>query len=94
MSVFVIVELISVTDPKVFNEYITRAPAVVEAFGGELLGHGGEAIAGEPTFSALVVERWPSADAIRSMLESESYKPLAEMRKASCQMRMAVVPSI
>jgi uncharacterized protein (DUF1330 family) len=91
-AVFVVVEVVSIKDPKGFGEYISRVPELMASYGGEILGRGGEGVEGEERFSTLVVERWPSAEAFRTMLKSEAYQPLSKIRHASCVMRVVIIP--
>ena len=91
-AVFVVIEIVSISDPKSFGEYVSLVQGVTASFGGEILGQGGEGVEGEDGFSMLVVERWPSAEAFRNMLRSETYQPLSKIRRDSCVMKVAIVP--
>lgn len=90
--VFVVIELVSVQDAKGLETYAQRASQLIGPLGGELVAQGGIPIEGEPGFGHLVVQRWPSEEAFRAWIDSDAYKPLNEIRRASATMRGAIVP--
>jgi uncharacterized protein (DUF1330 family) len=90
--VFVVVELVSVQDPVGLRSYVEQASRLIGPLGGTVLGRGGNPIEGEAGFAPLVIERWPSEAAFHAWLDSEAYQPLAEIRRASATMRVAIVP--
>ena len=92
-EVFVVLEVVSVEDPAGFKDYIQRAGELIGPLGGELVAQGGSAIDGEPCFAPLVIQRWPSEAVFRAWLNSDAYKPLNEIRRASATMRVAIAPS-
>ena len=91
-AVFVVIEIVSVKDAKGLGEYIERAGELIGSLGGVVIARGGSAVADEPGFAPLVIQRWPSEGAFRAWLDSETYEPLNKIRLASATMRVAIVP--
>lgn len=92
VAVLVVVEVVAVKDPEGLKTYVQRASKLIGAEGGELLAQGGIAIEGEPGFGPLAIQRWPSAAAFRAWLDSDTFRTLNELRRASATMRVAIVP--
>jgi len=91
-AVLVVVEVVSVQDMEGLQAYAARASELIGPAGGVVLGKGGSPLSGEASFAPLVIERWPSEGAFRAWLDSEAYRPLREIRRASATMRVAIVP--
>ena len=91
-AVLVVIEVVSVKDPERLKVYQERASKLIGPLGGAALAVGGKPVEGEPGFSTIVVQRWSSEDAFRAWIDSEAYKPLREIWRASVTMRVAIVP--
>ena len=91
-AVLVVVEVVSVQDVEGLKTYAERASELIGSAGGVVLGKGGSPLDGEAGFAPLVIERWPSEGAFRAWMDSETYQPLREIRRASATMRVAIVP--
>jgi uncharacterized protein (DUF1330 family) len=91
-AVLIVVEIVSIQDAEGLKAYAERASALIGAAGGEVLGKGGHPFDSEAGFAPLVIERWPSEEAFRAWMESDAYRPLREIRRASATMRAAIVP--
>ena len=90
--VLVVIEIISVEDPAGLTTYVRRASELIGPLGGEVVAQGGTGVDGEPGFAPLVVQRWRSEAAFRAWLDSDAYRPLDKIRRASATMRVAIVP--
>ncbi len=93
-SVFVVVEIFEVRDAKALREYQAGARAQLAAFGGVVIGRGGEAFDGVPPFGPLLIQRWPSADAFKTWQASDDYRPLLELRRRAANLRIAIIPAV
>ena len=91
-AVLVVIEVVSVKDPEGLKVYQEHASKLIGPLGGAVLAVGGKPVEGEPGFSTIVVQRWSSEDAFRAWIDSEAYKPLREIWRASVTMRVAIVP--
>ena len=81
MPVYFIVD-VSVLEPDGYQEYIAKAPAMVQAAGGRYLVRGGDpqTIEGEWSPSRMVILEYPSEEAFRSMYDSPEYQAILPQR--------------
>ena len=72
----------SITDPVAFQRYMSAAPEVVKAFGGEYLVRGGRmhVLEGGWTPPRLTVLRYPDFETARAMYDSPAYVAARALR--------------
>ena len=87
---------ITVTDPAAYAEYVRRAPAVVEAFGGRYIVRAGAVTAaiGEPPTARIVVVEFPSHQAAVDFLVSPEYRAILPIRQAASTSRAYIVDGV
>lgn len=93
-GVLVVVEVRSVRNDEQFKRYQTGAREQISRWGGRVVARGGAPAPGEGVFAPLMVQAWPSEQAFIAWQDSEEYRPLRAMRRASADLRMAIVPLI
>ena len=74
---------IDVTDPKGFEAYRDRVPAVIAQYDGKYAERGGAvtAVEGTSPFNRLVVLEFATMDALKAFYHSPEYAPLIAMRQ-------------
>ncbi len=74
---------IEVTDPKGFEAYRDRVPAVIAQYDGKYAVRGGAvtAVEGTSPFNRLVVLEFATMDALKAFYHSPEYAPLIAMRQ-------------
>jgi len=95
MSAYVIVD-IDVLNPEEYQEYIKRAPATIEMYGGKYLARGAKAevLEGSWVPKRLVILEFENVDKARAWLESPEYKPARQMRHRMARTNMVVVAGV
>ncbi|MFN8177899.1 MAG: DUF1330 domain-containing protein [bacterium] len=95
MPAYVIVD-ISVTDPKIYAEYMKVAPATIANFGGKYVVRGGKAekLEGEWAPRRVVVLEFPSYDRAKAWWASPEYRTASELRERSATANMIVVEGL
>jgi uncharacterized protein (DUF1330 family) len=81
MAAYLIVES-RITDPVAFKAYMTAAPEVIKAFGGDYLVRGGglQVLEGDWQPARLTVLRFPSFEQGKAMYDSPDYARIRELR--------------
>jgi uncharacterized protein (DUF1330 family) len=87
---------IEVTDPKAYEEYRSRVPAIIAAYGGRYLVRGGqfEQLEGDGQFERVVVLEFPDMARLRAFYRSDEYRPLIAIRQRSSRSRLIAVQGI
>ena len=95
MAAYVIAE-VSVTDPKLFEEYRKLVPPTLEAYGGKFVVRGGtvETKEGGWTPARIVVLQFPSMEQARKWYHSSEYAPALAMRIKSANTRLILVEGV
>jgi len=95
MSAYVIVD-IDVFNPEEYQEYIKRAPATVEMYGGKYLARGGrtEVLEGNWIPKRLVILEFESVEQAKAWLESPEYQPTRQMRHRTARTNMVVIEGV
>ena len=95
MSALLVAQL-EVTDPKAFEAYRDKVPAVIERHGGRYLARGGaiEVLEGEWSLSRLVVIAFDSPDAAQRFYNSEDYQEILPLRLAASRGNVIIVEGI
>jgi uncharacterized protein (DUF1330 family) len=92
-EVLVIVEVQEVRDGKEMAAYQAAAREQMLRRGGVVVARGGVCFEGDPSFEAMLIQRWPSEEAFREWQNSDEYRPLFACRKRAADLRIAIVPS-
>jgi uncharacterized protein (DUF1330 family) len=90
MAAYVVNEIV-VTDPTLFQTYVTQVPATLPPFGGRYLVRSGatEAIEGEPPGRIVILE-FPDREAALAWRASPAYQAILSIRDASSTSRVYV----
>jgi uncharacterized protein (DUF1330 family) len=73
---------LQITDPVVFEEYRSRVPAIIAAYGGRYLVRGGSvyALEGDAPGNRLVIVEFPDMSRLKAFYSAPEYQPLLEIR--------------
>ena len=95
MSAYVIVDS-EITDQAVFNDYLERVPAVVQAHGGKYLVRGGaiEIVQGDWTPRRLVVMEFETVEQARTWQNSADYAELKGLLNRSSNTAVVIVEGV
>jgi uncharacterized protein (DUF1330 family) len=95
MAAFVVVQE-SIENEAVFNQYRTKAPATIEAYGGKFLARGGnlEVMEGELPYKRLVIIEFPTRQDAIAWYNSSEYQEILPMRLSSSKGIFAVVDGV
>lgn len=82
-----IVSRVKIRDAEAMRRYVEEAPASVAAFGGRYLVRGTDvrALEGEWEHERMVIVEFPDKAAALAWYDSETYRPLKELRHASAE---------
>lgn len=91
-----IVSRVKILDPAAMQRYVTEAPATVAAFGGRYLVRGGDvrALEGAWEHERMVVVEFPDKESALAWYESESYRPLRDLRQSSAEAVILLVDGV
>jgi uncharacterized protein (DUF1330 family) len=95
MPAYVLVDA-TVTDPALYEEYRTVAPAAIARYGGRYLVRGGATtvLEGEWQPNRIVVLEFPDADAARRFYDSPEYRAARALRAGAAAMNVIVVDGL
>ena len=95
MAAYVIAD-IDITDPKAYEEYRAKVPAVIAKYGGRYLVRGGkvEPIEGGWQPKRVAVLEIPSLEQALKFYRSEEYAPLITLRQRASHGRIVVVEGL
>ena len=95
MPAYIIAD-IEVTDPKAFEEYRLKIPALIEKHGGRYLARGGavEVLEGSWVPARAVILEFPDMAALKRFWDAPEYKPLQAIRQASTNSHLIAVEGI
>ena len=84
---------IEITDPKGFEEYRQKVPAVIAAHGGKYLVRGGacEIVEGDWRPRRCVILEFPSLEKARAFIAAPDYAPLAALRQRTTNSRLVII---
>ena len=96
MAAAYLIAEIEVTDPRAYEEYRSRVPALVAAYGGKYLARGGalEVREGDWSPKRLVLLEFPSMEQARRFYDSPEYAPLLALRKGSTRSKLIFLEGI
>jgi len=85
MPAYLLGNIEAILDPAAYEEYRSKVPAVIAAFGGRYLVRGGpaESVEGAFGFGRPVVLEFPDMEKLRAFYDSEAYAPLLRIRRLS-----------
>ena len=78
---------ITVKDPEKWNEYRSKVPATLEAWGAELIFRGSlsSVLSGRHDHSDTVIIRFPDSEAVNRWYSSPAYQALIPLRKIAAE---------
>jgi len=87
---------LQVTDPALFEEYRSRVPAVIKAYGGRYLVRGGaaEVLEGDRPANRNVVLEFPDMASLKAFYHSAEYKPLIAMRERAAKTSLMAIEGV
>lgn len=96
MAAAYLIAEIEVTDPRAYEEYRRRVPALVAAYGGKYLARGGalEVREGDWAPKRLVLLEFPSMEEARRFYDSPEYAPLLALRKSATRSKLIFLEGI
>ena len=85
MSVFFMAEIESITDEKLYSEYIEKTTPIIKKYGGEyvLRSQSLNPISGDWKIKRIILIRFASRDNIQECFRSNEYKEIAHLRENS-----------
>jgi uncharacterized protein (DUF1330 family) len=95
MAAYVIAN-VQVTDPDTYEEYRSRVPAIIAAYGGRYLVRGGqvEQLEGDAKSQRVVVLEFPSMARLKAFYNSPEYRPLIAIRQRSTRSSLLAVEGL
>ena len=95
MPAYVILD-ITITNPKLFEEYKQLAPATIEAYGGKYVARGGtaESLEGDWMPNRIVILEFASVDKAKAWMNSPEYREARAMRHLAATSRTIVVEGL
>ena len=93
MSVFFLAEIESITDQKLYSEYIERTTPIIKKYGGEyvLRSQCLDPISGDWDIKRIILIRFASKDKIRECFQSGEYREIAHLRESSTESKAIVI---
>lgn len=95
MAVYLVVE-VTYTDASWRDEYVRMVPPMLAAAGGRYLAIGNPEVleASDAVPDTLAIFDFPSAEALKTFLASDEYKPYSDMRKAGSRTQMYMLEEL
>ncbi|HVD00876.1 MAG TPA: DUF1330 domain-containing protein [Candidatus Dormibacteraeota bacterium] len=95
MAAYVIAD-IDIHDPEGYEDYRTRVPATITAYGGRYLARGGAItpLEGDWEPQRLAVLEFESSEAALAWYRSEEYRPLLAIRQATATSKLVLVEGL
>ena len=87
---------VDVRDPEGYEEYRAAVPATIAEHGGRYLARGGttDVIEGDWEPKRLVIVEFPSVEAARAWVRSESYAPVKAIRHRTAETQLVIVDGV
>ena len=87
---------IEVNNPENYKEYLAKVSDIVNKFGGEFLGRGGEFshVEGEWKNSRNIVIKFPSYERALEWYNSEEYKPIRQIRLDNADTNQIIIKGV
>jgi len=84
---------VEVTDPAAYEEYRTKVPGTVAAYGGRYLARAGaaEVLEGDWSPKRFVILEFPSLGRLKAWYKSPEYQLLLEIRKRTARSSVIIV---
>ena len=95
MSAYMIVN-IDMQDPRLFEEYRVKVPALIGKHGGEYLVRGGKFVVVEGDWkpSRIVLFRFADMASLRAFYDDPEYQPLKDLRERAARTDMIFVEGV
>ena len=93
MSVFFMAEIETITDEKLYSEYIEKTTPIIKKYGGEyvLRSQCLNPISGDWKIKRIILIRFASSDKMRECFQSNEYKEIAHLRENSTVSKAIVI---
>jgi uncharacterized protein (DUF1330 family) len=87
---------VDVRDPEAYEEYRDLVPATIAEHGGRYLARGGETevVEGDWEPKRLVIVEFPSLEAARGWVDSETYGPVRAIRHRTADTQLVIVDGV
>jgi uncharacterized protein (DUF1330 family) len=87
---------VDVRDPDTYEEYREAVPATIAEHGGRYLARGGatEVVEGDWEPKRLVIVEFPSLEAARAWVHSESYGPVKAIRHRTAETQLVLIDGV
>ncbi|MGH2362164.1 MAG: DUF1330 domain-containing protein [bacterium] len=91
-----VVANVEVTDPAAYEEYRSKVPGTIAAYGGRYLARSGaaEVLEGDWSPKRFVILEFPSLTQLKVWYKSPEYRPLLEIRKRTARTSVIIVEGI
>ena len=95
MTAYMIVN-VDMQDPAAYEEYKSKAPAIVRKHGGEYLARGGKFVVLEGDWepSRIAMLRFPDIASAQALYDDPEYQPLKALRQRVSKMDIVVVEGL
>jgi uncharacterized protein (DUF1330 family) len=92
MPVYLIIE-IAVKDRELYEEYVAKLPAIIEAYGGKYLARGGRVtpMMGGWNPERVILIQFDSIEKVQSCFQSKGYLEIAPLRDQSTTARSIII---
>ena len=96
MSIYMIAEILEVTDEESYGEYVRRVPEIIKQYGGRYLARSNEIlpISGDWKPDRLIILEFPDAESLRACFGSPQYRAVAPLRERATRSRSLAVPGL
>ena len=93
MPVFFMAEIESITDEKLYSEYIEKTTPIIEKYGGEyvLRSQSLNPISGDWSLKRIILIRFTNKDKIQECFHSNEYREIAHLRESSTVSKAIVI---
>ena len=93
MSIFFMAEIESITDEKLYSEYIEKTTPVIKKYGGEyvLRSQCLNPVSGDWNIKRIILIRFASRDTIRECFQSNEYKRIVHLRENSTVSKAMII---
>lgn len=96
MAAYLIVDVVDIRNPALYEQYKKQVSPGLATAGGEYLARGGaiDVLEGQWQPHRLIVVRFDSSEAARRWWASNGYEPLRQMRQDSTDCNMLIVEGV
>jgi uncharacterized protein (DUF1330 family) len=87
---------VEISDPPAYEEYRTRVPAIIAAYGGRYLARGGpvERLEGTSPANRIVILEFPDMARLKAFYNSVEYQPLLAIRQRAARSTLLAIEGV